>query len=80
MIKAVKDGSGYVLKSDTELQPAIDAGFSIYQETDEGETLLASPEDGWLEEKPAFGPTACSAAGSGSIAMAEALDIILNGE
>lgn len=76
MIKAIKDGSGYVLKSDSELQQALDAGFSIYEETDTEEKLLASPEDGWIEDKPVFGPTASRSAASEA---AQALDIIMNG-
>lgn len=76
MIKAFKDGWSRVLKSDSEMEPALKDGYDIYEDIDGEIKMLATPETGWLTDKPSFGPT--EAKSEAAVAV-QALDIIMNG-
>lgn len=49
---AEKDGYATVLSRDEQFDEYLDKGCSIYSVDGENETLIATPEDGFLTEKP----------------------------
>jgi len=56
-----EDGSVYLAR-DEQMEQYLDKGASIYRAEDEVETLIATPEQGFLVDRPTF-PTAESSQG-----------------
>lgn len=66
------------LSKSSQMQKVLDAGFSIYAETEAGKsTLVATPEDGFLVEEPVFPVPMTSHIGSGNPELEKVLNILL---
>lgn len=57
---AEKDGYATVLSRDEQFDEYLDKGCRIYSVDGEKETLIATPEDGFLTEKPTLEKTSQS--------------------
>ena len=57
---AKKDGYATVLSRDEQFDEYLEKGCSIYSVDGENETLIATPEDGFLTEKPTLEKTSQS--------------------
>lgn len=54
---AEKDGCATVLSKDEQFEEYLEKGCNIYSVDGEKETLIATPENGFLTEKPALEKT-----------------------
>lgn len=48
------DGGCTYLSRDEQMEPYLSKGASIYREDDGAETLIATPEQGFLVDRPTF--------------------------
>lgn len=55
---AIKDGSGIHLSKSEQMDRMLSNGFSIYKIDDGVKTLIATPEKGFLAERPIIGQSA----------------------
>lgn len=76
-----KDGSSQIyLSKDTQMDTYLENGCNIYfeNEDDQSETLIATPEDGFLTERPVFPKSETITFGSSE--MEQAAKILLGME
>lgn len=57
---AEKDGYATVLSRDEQFEEYLDKGCNIYSVDGENETLIATPKDGFLTDKPTLEKTSQS--------------------
>lgn len=66
------------LSKSSQMQKMLDAGFSIYAETEAGKsTLVATPKDGFLIEKPVFPAPVTAHLGTGNPEIEKVINILL---
>lgn len=74
---AERDGAGFEVRTLEDMEKQLQAGYRIIRIRDDTETVIADPETGWLEDKPAIsGPKVCVSAATEAV---QALDILMNG-
>lgn len=74
---AAKNGTGFEVRTLEEMEQQLAEGYTIIEASGDTETVIADPETGWLEDKPAIsGPKVCVSAATEAV---QALDIIMNG-
>lgn len=78
---AAKEGAGFEVKTLEEMDARLAEGFTIIDASDETETVLATPEAGWIKPKPEpVNSKKCVAKAAGADDVAAAFNILVYGE
>lgn len=57
---AARDGNGVFIQEDYQMDSYLEKGYSIFEIDDDlNEKLIATPEDGFIVDRPKFGTVEC---------------------